>query len=377
MTTMRILPSLLLLLAVLSACSHAFSITDYSSRKATIALGMSKKDENSEPLSSSSSSLPSSSRRQLFLSLATASSMLVMPQSSQAITRAIGGPEERCRAAGNCLEIGEWDGAVGWSWGSKDRCDPNDPRCGANGILMESAPTGEPVPAIQNKITNMVDISFTIGRTEEATIRLGLYGEDAPASVAQFLQFVTSGLRTASDMAFQSGMGVESVPVSLNTGGIVGQIVPNQRVDFGVPLQGAAYARSRGMSKVPQEFVPQPRPKPITEDPAVVRKHDAAGLLSVPGKGMGYGGSGFEQVDECFESSFQITATAVPSMDNNKEGRRVIGQVLDASSMANLQRLSTLAVKKGFRGVIPGQNTGPPLLNVKITNVSTAAASSS
>jgi cyclophilin family peptidyl-prolyl cis-trans isomerase len=242
---------------------------------------------------------------------------------------------------------------------------------------MESAPAGEPVPTIQNKVTNLVEISFTIGRTEEATIRLGLYGEDAPASVAQFLQFVTTGLRTMGDMAFQNGMGVESVPVSLNTGGIVGQIIPNQRVDFGVPLQSGAYARSRGMSKVPQDFLPQPRPKPITEDPDVVRKHDVAGLLSIPGKGLGYGGSGFEQEDECFESSFQITATAVPSMDNNKEGRRVIGQVLDESSMANLSRLATLAVKKGFKGVIPGQNSGPPLLNVKITNVSTAAASSS
>jgi cyclophilin family peptidyl-prolyl cis-trans isomerase len=360
---------------VLSGCSHAFSITDYSSRKATIALGMSNKDENSEPLSLSSS------RRQLLWSLATTSAssmLLILPQSSQAMTRAIGGAEEECRAAGNCLEIGEWDGAVGWSWGSKDRCDPNDPRCGVNGILMEQAPSGEPVPTIQNIITNIVDISFTIGRTEEATIRLGLYGEDAPASVAQFLQFVTTGLRTTSDLAFQNGMGVASVPVSLNTGGIVGQIIPNQRVDFGVPLQSAAYARSRGMSKVPEEFLPQPRPKPITEDPAgVVRKHDVAGLLSIPGKGMGYGGSGFEQEDECFESSFQITATAVPSMDQNREGRRVIGQVLDVSSMANLSRLATLAVKKGFKGVIPGQNSGPPLLNVKITKVSTAAASSS
>jgi cyclophilin family peptidyl-prolyl cis-trans isomerase len=252
---------------------------------------------------------------------------------------------------------------------------------------MESPPTGEPVPAIQNKITDTVAISFTIGRTaEEATIRLGLYGEDAPASVAQFLQFVaTTGLRTTSDTVFQNGMGVESVPVSLTTGGIVGLIIPNQRVDFGVPLQSAAYAKSRGMSKVPQDFLPQPRPKPITEEdttvvvvPVVVRKHDAAGLLSIPGKGLGYGGTGFEQEDECFESSFQITATAVPAMDDRKEGpRRVIGQVLDASSMANLSRLATLAVKKGFRGVIPGQNSGPPLLNVKITSVSTTAAAAS
>jgi cyclophilin family peptidyl-prolyl cis-trans isomerase len=224
---------------------------------------------------------------------------------------------------------------------------------------------GDPIPEISNKITQVVELTFGIGRAESNVVRLGLYGDDAPESVQQFLQFVTRGLRTTSNLAFENGMGVQSVPVSLTQGGILGQIVPGQRLDFGIPSQAAAYSRSKGLSKAGDDFLPQPKPNEIKE-PAF-RKHDVAGLLSIPGKGIGYGGLGFESDDECFESSFQITATPVPAMD--KEGRRVIGQVLDQESMSNLARLASLPTKKGFKGVIPGQNSGPPLLKVTLTDV--------
>jgi len=336
-----------------------------SSSSAWISSG--KKDapklQMDESLDGSSSS--SSRRNFLNVGITATSSMLLFPDSSDAV-RAIGGAEEDCRAAGNCLEIGEWDGALGWTWGGKDRCDATDPKCGPDGKLRDSAPSGESVPTISNKITQVVAISFDIGRTETAVIRLGLYGEDAPASVEQFFQFVTRGLRTTSDLVFENGMGVQATPVSLLTGGILGQIVPGQRIDFGIPSQSAAFARSRGMSKAGDNFMAQPRPKELN-DP-VIRKHDAAGLLSVPGKGIGYGGSGFESDDECFESSFQITAGPVPAMD--KEGRKVIGQILDQESMNNLARLVSLPTKKGFKGVIPGQNSGPPLLKVSLRDVS-------
>lgn len=310
-----------------------------------------------------------SSRRQFFTTAAAASSVLLSPSSSQAVVRAIGGAEVDCRAAGNCLEIGEWDGAVGWTWGGKDRCDATDPKCGPDGKLLGSVPSGEAVPANTNKITKIVEIEYEIGRAESGVIRLGLYGDDAPASVDQFLQFVTRGLRTTSELAFESGMGVQSVPVSLTRGGILGQIVPGQRLDFGVPSQSMAFARSKGMSKAGDDFLAQSRPTEI-QDP-VIRSHDSAGLLSVPGKGIGYGGLGFESDDECFESSFQITAAQVPSMD--KEGRKVIGQVLDPESMANLARLASLPTKKGFKGVIPGQNSGPPLLKVSLSDINVAS----
>ena len=42
---------------------------------------------------------------------------------SNAVERAVGSSELSCRTEGNCLEKGEWDGAVGWNWGGKDRCD--------------------------------------------------------------------------------------------------------------------------------------------------------------------------------------------------------------------------------------------------------------
>ncbi len=42
---------------------------------------------------------------------------------ANAVERAVGGAEKSCREEGNCLEKFEIDGAVGWSWGGKDRCD--------------------------------------------------------------------------------------------------------------------------------------------------------------------------------------------------------------------------------------------------------------
>lgn len=307
----------------------------------------------------------SSSSRRYFLNLAAGVlSVASVPTSSNAVTRAIGGAEESCRAAGNCLENWELDGAVGWTWGGKDRCDATDPLCGPDGKMREEALSGDPVPEISNKITKVVELTFGIGREESLAMRLGLYGDDCPLSSDQFLQFISRGLTTTSALAFENGMGVESLPVSFARGGALGQIVPGQRIDLGVPSQAYAYSRSKGLAKAGDDFLPQPKPKEIQEP--VFRKHDAAGLLSIPGKGIGYGNP-FASDDECYESAFEITATPQPQMD--KEGRRVIGQLLDKESMASLARLASLPTKKGFKGVIPGQNSGPPLLKVTLTGV--------
>lgn len=143
-------------------------------------------------------------------------------------------------------------------------------------------------------------------------------------------------------------------------------IVPGTVVDFGVPSQTNAYARSRGMSKA-SDFLPQPRPlSSLTAIDTVPRSHDAAGLVSLPIKGLGYGGTGFESDDEAYESGFLVTAEAVPSLDKS---RRVVGQVLDNQSMAFLERLASLPTKRGIRGVIPGQTSGPPLLKTVVRDV--------
>ena len=95
-------------------------------------------------------------------------------------------------------------------------------------------------------------------------------------------------------------------------------------------------------------------------------------LLLVPIKGIGYGGTGLESDDESYESSFQITAALINDRD---QSQRVIGQVVDDESMTSLKRLASLPTKKGFKGVIPGQNSGPPLLKVSLTGISVDDAS--
>mmetsp|Transcript_9199 Transcript_9199/g.19940 ORF Transcript_9199/g.19940 Transcript_9199/m.19940 type:complete len:369 (-) Transcript_9199:1749-2855(-) len=301
------------------------------------------------------------------LAIATATA-LILPEQAHA-TRAVGGAEIECRAAGNCLEKLELDGALGWNWGAKDRCDATDPNCGSNGRVRDSPLVGEKVPdRMGYSITHVVQMSLAIGRSnEDCIVRMGLYGNDVAASVEELVNLLSpTGLKTTSDLVFESGMGVAAIPVSLTRGGILAQIVPGQRLDFGIPLQSAAYARSKGMANAGDNFVSQPRPRELKDVP-VLRKHDAAGLVSIPAKGIGYGGSGYELDDACFESSFQITASATPGMD--KENRRVIGQLLDDESMENLARLVSLPTKKGFRGVIPGQNSGPPLIKVVLADI--------
>ena len=56
--------------------------------------------------------------------------------------------------------------------------------------------------------------------------------------------------------------------------------------------------------------------------------------------------------DEAFASAFQITAKAVPDMD--KEGRKVVGQIIDSKSMDLLARLAGSPTRK----MLPGQNGG-------------------
>lgn len=283
--------------------------------------------------------------------------------------RAVGSKEAECQKNSNCLEVGELDGALGWTWGGKDRCDVTDPQCGVQGKLREEAIRGQPVPALPNDIegrpvrfTHVAAIEIEIGRGEIGVLRLGLYGNEAPESVAQLVSFLSpQGLVTLTPTFTASTAGTIRSPVSLGTGGIVTNIVPNMLIELGIPSQANAYARSRGSSKIKGDFQPQSPPPPVSSSEGFVRPHDSAGLLSVPSKGLGYGGFGFENDDECFESAIMITDSAIPDFDKR---RRVVGQIIDGTSMAFLERLANLPTQRGLRGVIPGQTSGPPLPKV-------------
>jgi hypothetical protein len=53
----------------------------------------------------------------------------------------------------------------------------------------------------------------------------------------------------------------------------------------------------------------------------------------------------------------------------DREGRKVIGQIIDPESMAFLTRLANLPTNKGLKGIIPGQDFGPPLLKTVVRGV--------
>ncbi len=317
--------------------------------------------------------LPLSGRRRFLstLGFATALGLLITPSPSVAVPRAVGGAEQACREAGDCLQRLELDGAIGWTWGGKDRCDASDPRCGPDGQLRDSPAAAAPVPNIRNaEITHVVQIDMVIGRNETGKLRLGLFGNDCPQSVQQLVSFLsTTGLTTASKAVLENSIGAASLPVSLRRGGIVNLIVPFQRIELGVPSQAAAYAKSVGRVRAGDNFIPQPRPRErlVSRGEPFLQPHNAAGLVSIPGDGIGYGNGLGTPDDEIFANAFQITAAPVPSMDQEK--RRVVGQLLDDDSMAFLARIASLPAKKGLKGIIPGQNAGPPLLRVVVTNV--------
>jgi len=285
-------------------------------------------------------------------------------------SRAVGSGEIECRAKGNCLEAGELDGALGWNWGAKDRCDPSNPLCGPDGRLREKI-VSQAVPQIDAKdITNVAALQIEIGRGETGVLRIGFYGKDEPASVDQVTQFLSkSGLQTQS--IGSNDLSKVTVPVTMTRGGVVSQITPGSVIELGVPSQSYAFARSRGLSKA-DGFVPQVRPNPsLLQGDAPGRSHSQAGLVSIPVKGVGHSNP-YENDDEAFSSALLITSGPAPSLDKT---RRVVGQILDPTSMAFLERLSSLPTKRGIRGVIPGQTSGPPLLKVVVRDTEVAKVS--
>ena len=240
------------------------------------------------------------------------------------------------------------------------RCDPLDPRCGADGVLREKE--RKSIPRVTNRITHVVQLVVDVGerREEVGFLRFGLYGDDCPKTVRTMLEFLTpigiTGLANAEEMDIDS----KTATVTLLEGGVVPEICPDKAIEFGVISQRKAYAKARGLREAGSNFVPQNRPESVTlaSEPSA-RKHDVAGLVSIPEKGIGYAEKGGD-VDGAYSNSFLITADGNPDFDD-KLRRRVIGQVIDDESMEFLARLSSLPVqKKGPSG------KGPPLLKVTV-----------
>lgn len=267
------------------------------------------------------------------------------------------------------------DSALASTRAEEKKCDPGDVRCRQDGELGD-VPLGQPIPAVTNRITYVIQMIVDIGERREndaGYIRFGLYGDDCPGSVKQMLLFLTRGITSMDKQTLENLLGLDYGPVSLVDGsGSSTNICSGKGIDFGVPSQSKSYSKARGLRTDPN-FVPQSRPTPTLEEEAFPRPHSAAGLISVPAKGIGYGSSSgliakIEQSDdEIFSSAFTITAGEAPALDkpNTPQRQRVIGQIIDNESMQFLDRLANLPVQKKL-----GKNSsGPPLLKVRVRDV--------
>jgi len=180
----------------------------------------------------------------------------------------------------------------------------------------------EPMADIMHVAAIQLEISH--GSQEVGVLILGLYGNLAPGSVQELLDFISdNGLTTLTSTTNANMVGRIMAPVTLKQGGVIDSIVPGLYVSLGVPSQTYANAGSQGMAKV-DGFVPQPQLSPlqVSQDTSNVHLHLVAGLLSVPNKGLGYSSSTFsfdgdDVDDETYASSFLIMASLVPALDDN------------------------------------------------------------
>ena len=262
--------------------------------------------------------------------------------------------------------------AVGWNWGGTERCDAREALCGPDGRLREEALTGQSVPTKDNnEITDIVELALTIGTgsiSDSQIMKIGLYGNECPNLVKEFKDLCSrQGLVTSQNLLL-------GAPVRLSVGGSMTYIRPEERLEFGVASQKQAYAKSIRRAKAPEEFVPQGRPDgkrlELVRGEQSSRKHDIAGLLSLPKDGIGYGSFGLKlgkDDDTAYSSAFEMTAKPMPEMD--KEGRKVIGQLLDTASMDLLARLSGSPTRK----LIPTQTGGTPLIKVSVDDCSVSS----
>ena len=241
--------------------------------------------------------------------------------------------------------------------------------CGPDGKLREEPLTGQSVPSRgELEITNVVELTLTVGSGSNAdvqTLKIGLYGNACPELVKEMMDLCGKGIVTSKDLLL-------GAPVRLGQEcGALTYIRPEERLEFGVPSQKVAYAKSIRRAKAPEEFVPQSRPSgrrlELVKLEQSARLHDVAGLLSVPKEGIGYGGGLMGKDDEAYAGAFQITAASVLDMD--KEGRKVIGQLIDENSMNVLARLAGSPTRK----MLPGQNGGSPLIKVIVDDSSVAS----
>ena len=238
------------------------------------------------------------------------------------------GSQERTTAQTIGLEDSDSSAIPGLVWGGNRRCDPTDASCTQGGREQELAASQPVPPKLGAKLDRVVLDLTTAGSEPLGRLYLGLSREAAPESVQWFVSLAKGQLTT--------GLGED--PAKLERSNLV-RIERDRAVVLGALTQRGGIKRIEPGVTRPKVVPVQP---PQTADSNSI-SHAAAGLLSVR-----KGGGSFE---------FTITPRANTNLDRDNI---VVGSVLDAESMAVLERLNNLPTNNYDRG---------PLVAVKVAHV--------
>ncbi|CAM9603663.1 unnamed protein product [Heterosigma akashiwo] len=183
--------------------------------------------------------------------------------------------------------------------GAKDTCNPTeDPDCGVNGVQIDLSGTQAPFTQDTFTITDKCSLSFLIGGSE-FTIVVGLWGDVAPKSVANFKK-LCAGTFTSSDDD------LVGVPFGYSQGGTINEVKRNEYIKVASVFLPAPFKTRRKAG----DLLDKLKPMPNSEKNDRI-KHSAAGLLSMKKNG----------------SSVEFVIT--PRMNRRLDGEYiVIGQVL-------------------------------------------------
>ena len=93
---------------------------------------------------------------------------------------------------------------IGYRWGGADRCDAADPTCGADGKTLDAPPSLGPAPRIPEAIavTDVCSLKMTIGKYSAGSLRIGLFGKEAPLTTKIIKQLCNSeyaGIKAAAE----------------------------------------------------------------------------------------------------------------------------------------------------------------------------------
>lgn len=202
------------------------------------------------------------------------------------------------------------DSLLGIVWGGRERCDPTQTTCSKGGVSAVASAV-QPVPNVEQLVTDRVALNITVSGVPAGRITLGLWRDAAPVSVDTFVRLARGTMRNEDDEEPASLIGSGTVRVQRDRAVVLGALT----------RPGGSTSIVPGRARPVRTPVQPPSNKDLNQ-----LSHSTAGLLSMP-----RGGGSFQ---------FTLTPRANAALDRENI---VIGQVIDQEGMEVLERLNALA----------------------------------